>query len=78
MIQLSENVKQLREKMHWTQEDLARKMYVSLSTIQRWELKGGNPNRLTCQQLGKLLRKAGISDEQNSKLTRMRNIRAYE
>jgi len=62
MNDLSRRVRELREKMGWTQEDLARRMYVSLSTIQRWEIRGGNPNRLSLRELRKLFRKAGIDD----------------
>ncbi len=62
MNDLSRKIRELREKMGWTQEALARHMYVSLSTIQRWENKGGNPNRLSLRELRKLFRKAGIDD----------------
>jgi len=57
---LGQKVRELREKMGWTQEELARQMYVSLSTVQRWEIKGGKPNHIADRQLRKLFRKAGI------------------
>jgi DNA-binding transcriptional regulator YiaG len=38
-------VKELRGKMNWAQEDLAREIDVSLSTVQRWEGKGAKPTR---------------------------------
>ena len=53
----------LREKKGWTQEDLAREIDVSLSTVQRWEGKGANPTRLASRELKKLFRAAGIDDE---------------
>ncbi len=59
----SEKVKELRWKTGWSQEDLARHMDVSLTTIQRWELKGGKPQRLARKVLRGLLRKAGITDD---------------
>ncbi len=34
---LREKVKELRRKRGWAQEDLAREISVSLSTVQRWE-----------------------------------------
>ena len=37
MEHLGEKVKELRRKKGWAQEDLARQMDVSLSTVQRWE-----------------------------------------
>lgn len=57
---LKEKVKALRRRKGWAQEDLAREMGVSLSTIQRWENKGGNPTRLARRELKKLLVRAGI------------------
>ena len=46
MEQFKEKVKALREKRGWSQEDMAREIDVSLSTIQRWEKKGSKPTRL--------------------------------
>jgi len=51
---LSEQIKTLREKMNWSQEDLAREISVSLSTVQRWEKRGGKPIRLARNELEKL------------------------
>jgi len=63
MEQLREKVKELRKKMGWVQEDLAREIDVSLSTVQRWEGKGAKPTRLARRELQRLFREAGISDE---------------
>jgi len=57
---LKEKVKELRKIKGWAQEDLAREMGVSLSTIQRWEKRGGNPTRLARRELTKLFKEAGI------------------
>lgn len=62
MKQLQEKVRELRRKMNWVQEDLAREIDVSLSTIQRWETKGAHPTRLARRELERLFKKAGISD----------------
>jgi ribosome-binding protein aMBF1 (putative translation factor) len=62
MEQLKEKVKELRQRRGWAQEDLARKIGVSLSTVQRWEKKGGKPTRLARKELKKLFRAAGIDD----------------
>ena len=64
MKQLKEKVKALREKRGWSQEDLARKIEVSLSTVQRWEGKGANPIRLARRELRKLFNEAGIESEE--------------
>jgi len=58
--QLNERVKALRQKMGWSQEDLAREIGVSLSTVQRWERKGGKPIRLARMKLERLLQKSAI------------------
>ncbi len=56
-------VKELRQKKGWAQEDLAREIGVSLSTIQRWEKQGGKPSRLPRRELLKLFREAGIPNQ---------------
>ena len=40
MKELKEKVGELRKRKAWAQEDLAREISVSLSTVQRWENKG--------------------------------------
>ncbi len=61
MERLSEKLKELRRKKGWTQEDTAREINVSLSTVQRWEKKGGEPTRLARRELQRLFRREGIS-----------------
>ena len=60
---LSEKVRELRKKKGWAQEDLAREVGVSLSTVQRWEKQGGEPTRLARRELAKLFQEAGINGE---------------
>ena len=60
MEQLKEKVKALREKKGWSQEDLAREIEVSLSTVQRWEAKGAKPTRLARRELRRLFQEANI------------------
>ena len=62
MDHLSEQIKTLRKKMSWSQEDLAREIGVSLSTVQRWEKKGGKPIRLARMELEKLFQKVNIGN----------------
>lgn len=62
MEQLQQKVKALRSKMRWAQEDLAREIDVSLSTVQRWESKGAKPTRLARRELKRLFQKAGFDD----------------
>jgi len=64
MERLKEKVKELRKKKGWVQEELAREIGVSLSTVQRWEKKGGKPSLLARRELQKLFQEAGINDEE--------------
>jgi transcriptional regulator with XRE-family HTH domain len=63
MKELKEKVRELRKLKQWAQEDLAREIGVSLSTVQRWENRGGNPTRLARRELKKLFTEAGIAVE---------------
>ena len=62
MKELKEKVRELRKRKGWAQEDLAREMSVSLSTVQRWESKGGEPTRLARRELRRLFQEVGIED----------------
>lgn len=59
-MKLKEKVRKLRKKKGWTQEDMAREISVSLSTVQRWEKRGGKPTRLARRELQILFREVGI------------------
>ena len=63
MKNLSQKVKRLRRKKGWTQEDLAQEIGVSLSTVQRWEKRGGNPIRIITRVLNRLFQEVGIATE---------------
>lgn len=62
-MEFSQRVKELRKKMGWAQEDLAREIDVSLSTVQRWELKGARPIRMARRALARLFKEAGLSND---------------
>jgi len=62
MKKLEEKVRELRRRKKLTQEDMAREMGVSLSTVQRWESKGCQPIRLARRELRRLLQEAGIEE----------------
>ena len=55
---LAARVKELRKKKGWAQEDFAREIDVSLSTVQRWEKKGGEPTCLARRELKRLFGKS--------------------
>ncbi len=60
MEKLQERLKELRRKRGWAQEDAAREIGVSLSTVQRWERQGAKPSRLARRELQRLFNEAGI------------------
>ncbi len=60
MENLGSRLKQLRLARGWAQEDLARHIDVSLSTVQRWENKGAKPTRLGRKALDELFRDEGV------------------
>ena len=62
---LKDKVKELRQRRGWAQEDLAREIGVSLSTVQRWEKQGGEPTRLPRKALSKLFHESGIESEEH-------------
>jgi DNA-binding transcriptional regulator YiaG len=53
-------LRHIRAERSWAQEDLAREVGVSLSTVQRWEKKGAKPNRLAQKVLIKLIKTTDI------------------
>ena len=63
MDELKEKVKELRKRKGWAQEDLSREIGVSLSTIQRWETRGGKPTRLARREQKRFFLEAGIDDD---------------
>ena len=64
LMEFTEKLRRLREVKGWAQEDLAREIDVSLSTIQRWELKGATkPVRHSRTQLERLFQEAGIHED---------------
>jgi DNA-binding transcriptional regulator YiaG len=57
------NIKEIREKLEWSQEDLAREIGVSLSTVHRWEKYGVKPSRLARRELNRVLERVGLQEE---------------
>jgi transcriptional regulator with XRE-family HTH domain len=57
-----DGIRNLRGKLGWSQEELARRVGVSLSSVQRWEKSGTQPSRLALRELERVLRRKGLSE----------------
>lgn len=64
----SEYIKQLREKLNWSQERLARDLSVSVNTIRRWEKGLNEPSTLAKKALLDLLNRTKIKPEDISQV----------
>ena len=67
---IAEQLKVLRRQYGWSQEDLARELGVSFSTVNRWENGKARPSRLAQKVIGALVVHAAgdhlIVDGENS------------
>jgi DNA-binding transcriptional regulator YiaG len=53
------DIKAIRLELGFTQEDLARKLNVSLSAVSKWEQGVSSPSGLAREKIEKLLKKEG-------------------
>jgi len=53
------DIKAIRLELGFTQEDLARKLNVSLSAVSKWEQEVSSPSRLAREKIEKVLKKEG-------------------
>lgn len=51
MENIAEQLKALRQQQGWSQEDLARELGVSFSTVNRWENGKAKPSKLAQKQI---------------------------
>ena len=51
------DIKAIRLKLGFTQEDLARKLGLALSTVSKWEQGIFSPSRLAREKIEKLIKK---------------------
>ena len=63
MENIAEQLKALRRQHGWSQEDLARELGVSFSTVNRWENDKAKPSKLAKKQLKRLLSEANGTRE---------------
>jgi len=57
MIREPVDIKTIRLELGFTQEDLARKLGVTLSTVSKWEQGLFSPSRLAREKIEKLIKK---------------------
>ena len=69
---LDEILKSVRKELNLTQEQLARDLNVSFSTLNRWENNHAKPSRLARMRLIDYCTKNGVSDEIISELEQSR------
>jgi len=50
VLEFSDSVREVRKQLSLSQEDLARKLDVSFSTVNRWENRKTSPSRLAKKQ----------------------------
>lgn len=65
MENLGSRLRQLRLSRRWSQETVAGRLDVSLSTVKRWENQGARPTRLGRSALEKLFRDEGVAPRQS-------------
>ncbi len=58
------DIKRLRINLGMSQEDLAKILGVSLSTVRFWEYGRVRPSQLAREKLQKFLKQKGIDDEE--------------
>jgi DNA-binding transcriptional regulator YiaG len=59
MINQPIDIKAIRLALGFTQEDLARKLGLALSTVSKWEQGIFSPSRLAREKIEKLVKKGG-------------------
>ena len=70
MENIAEQLKALRRQRGWSQEDLARELGVSFSTVNRWENGKTKPSRLAGNQIARLLEGSETSSQSVSVSTK--------
>lgn len=59
----AESIKELRNKMLLTQEELAKKLDVSFASVNRWENREHEPTMKVKRELMKLMKKYKVVEE---------------
>ncbi|WP_461207601.1 helix-turn-helix domain-containing protein [Clostridium sp. DL1XJH146] len=65
MVYFSDLLKKVRKDLNMTQEQLARELHVSFSTVNRWENDKSNPSNIAKVLFYSFCKEKGITIEQN-------------
>jgi DNA-binding transcriptional regulator YiaG len=65
----SDRIRSLREALQLTQEEFARELGVSFTTVSRWENGHGKPSRLAQRQLQELADRRDLRAAGNARRT---------
>lgn len=63
MFDFEKGLKKVRKELNISQEQLARELHVSFSTVNRWENKKSNPNNIAKKAFADFCKKKNISME---------------
>lgn len=64
MLTFAETVKKIRKELSMSQEQLARELYVSFSTVNRWENEKSKPNNIAKKVFYDFCKEKGIDIEE--------------
>ena len=57
LMNLSEELKNIRKQRKWSQSDLAREIGVSFATVNRWETGKTQPSKLAYEKIIKIIKR---------------------
>lgn len=60
-MRIEEAIKQIRNELGYTQNDLAIKMHITSTTVSRWESGRSKPGRLAMSVLADICKEKGVS-----------------
>ena len=68
-MRIEEAIKQIRNELGYTQNDLAIKMHITSTTVSRWESGRSKPGRLAMSVLADICKEKGVSQSLIDEIT---------
>lgn len=62
-MEFAQMIKEIRNKLNMSQEQLAKEIHVSFATVNRWENSKNSPNMLAKKALYDYCKEKGLSEE---------------